>query len=139
MTEWSSSAFSRRSTDHTCQSGIDFAIAWASSRMEPAPADVPGSRTNTFLALFEPTWSTLNWLYFSGPGPVMPFTVTTRSAAWELLVASVVSVDFDDPPDELHAANATSATTVASALAARTTRGRFISQIPQLHDCRSPG
>jgi hypothetical protein len=53
-TDWSSSRFSRRSTDHTCQPPTLRTNVLANGAMYAEPAEVPGLKTRTFGAFFGP-------------------------------------------------------------------------------------
>ena len=68
-TEWSSSRFSRRSTDHTFQPGRRPTIARATGRKYAAPPDVPGTSTSTFSALRGPCSITCTRSKRAGPAP----------------------------------------------------------------------
>ncbi len=57
-TDWSSSRFSRRSTDHTCQPSASLTRALANGAMYADPAEVPGLKTRMFGAWSGPIWST---------------------------------------------------------------------------------
>ncbi len=63
--DWSSSRFSRRSTDHTCQSGSRSTIDFANGTMYAAPPEVPGTNTITFFARAEPILMTPTWFRFT--------------------------------------------------------------------------
>src|SRR5512140_1722543 len=80
---WSSSRFSRRSTDQTCQPGAALTIHFASGTKYAPPADVPGSSTSTFFADGRPTLITPTSLYLAGvPGDANPSNhVTFRALA----------------------------------------------------------
>jgi hypothetical protein len=85
-TDWSSSKFSRRSTDQTCQSLVFETIHRASGTKYAAPAEVPGSKTRTFFALLGPTLMTPTRLYLAGvAGAAKPRIQVTRNGgvdAW---------------------------------------------------------
>ena len=85
-TDWSSSKFSRRSTDQTCQPLVFETIHRASGTKYAAPAEVPGSKTRTFLALLGPTLMTPTRLYLAGVAgaakPRIQVTCNGGADAW---------------------------------------------------------
>src|SRR4051794_29607189 len=77
---WSSSRFSRHSTDQTCQPFARATTLFASGRKYAALAEVPGLRTSTFLARRGPTSSTPTRLYLAGvPGDAWPWMRVKRT------------------------------------------------------------
>src|SRR5690348_6910602 len=72
--DWSSSRFSRRSTDQTCQPGAIAATVFARGTKYPPLAEVPGTSTSTLRARAGPTLRTPTRLYLAGvPGALKPF------------------------------------------------------------------
>src|SRR5258708_7519207 len=99
---WSSSRFSRRSTDQTCQSGAFSTTHLASGTKYAPPADVPGSSTSTFFAPADPTLITPTLSYLAGvPGAAKPgIQVTPSGVATEVSDGDELAV-LDDEGDEV--------------------------------------
>src|SRR5882672_7713675 len=79
---WSSSRFSRRSTDHTCQVPLVLRTMSSASGLKYAdPAEVPGLSTNTFLAEAGPTSNTPTRFRLAGAaGSSKPGSHTNRTS-----------------------------------------------------------
>ena len=115
--DWSSSRFSRRSTDHTCQPGVSDTIHWARGTKYALPAEVPGSRTSTFLAALGPILRTPTLLYCAGvPGAAKLGIQVTESGS---VVAAFARGEYGAPTAPAavrRAARETAAAPASSAL-----------------------